>query len=767
MVALKTRGPALAVALALGANGCHGCGSSTATTPGGDAGAPTASASAAAPRPPSARVVRDFIEALPSCDIDHRGLLFDLGTEATVGRFGWSVGVPSGIEQVEHDGSTWARVFDRKIDLSFTLLSPSTIFVSARTFGHTSKSAAVLLDDQPLGTLKLAREQIRVATTGTTTLPVDAGMHTITIRFSGRAKNDDPFAELDWVRVGVPDEETSTYGAPTLRDAVDLAAALGDVPHRALAMRAPGEIRCPLRVPKRGRLRVALGVSGPGSAEAELRLLRDGAEPELLAQVPLEGGEKAKWKDVDLPLGRFDGDLVTLAFGVTKTARGARVLFGDPAIVVDGVEPAGVPRARAAIVVVLDGVAKQELPPWGGSADVTPELSELARTAATFDRHRAPSSVVPAVVASLVTGLAPHAHALTDPYARLPSTVTTIARIARDASVRTAMFTGVPSTTRAFGFDAGWERFVQHSPTSGDAATAPIDDATAWIGDVLRDVPDARMLAVVHARGGHPPWDVTAKELSAIKPTDYTGPIEPRGAAEAIAKLERKRSAVGLTAADRDRVAALAAIGLHGQDHAIGALVAALKTAGLWDQTLFVVTGDVSSGATSVMPYAVGRELSETALGLPLYVHFPGSARAGERIAAPTGMVDVARTIADALGLTLPKEAKGNDLAKIAAGLAEATMVPQIATFGPVYSVRLGELVLAGKEGVAPSMCDLSVDPTCAFDRRAALPLATHALFRAFVRADVARRATPDRREPATLDADTAAMLSAWGVGGD
>ena len=76
------------------------------------------------------------------------------------------------------------------------------------------------------------------------------------------------------------------------------------------------------------------------------------------------------------------------------------------------------------------------------------------------------------------------------------------------------------------------ERFVEHAPNSGDAATAPIDDAAAWIAEIAKDQRDVRLLAVVHARGAHPPWDVTAKELAALQPVDYGGLIEPRRAAQ-------------------------------------------------------------------------------------------------------------------------------------------------------------------------------------------------------------------------------------------
>ena len=75
--------------------------------------------------------------------------------------------------------------------------------MSARAEGYGAKSAQVLLDDQPLGTLTFLKNQIRIAKTETTTLPADPGLHTITMRFSARGKDAerggaavDPLTEL-------------------------------------------------------------------------------------------------------------------------------------------------------------------------------------------------------------------------------------------------------------------------------------------------------------------------------------------------------------------------------------------------------------------------------------------------------------------------------------------------------------------------------------------------------------------------------------------
>lgn len=758
MVAVKSRYGAILLSLGLGA-GCHGCGQKGI----GENPTPTPTASATAVPLPPARVITDLIEQLPHCDVEHRGVLFDAGTPAMTGRFAWAGTLPSGIENVEHDASTWMRVSSRTFKVFFVLPEANQVFVSARAIGLMSKSAAVLLDDQPLGTLNFNRDEVRVATTATTTLPVDAGMHTLTFRFSGKSR-DQAFADIDWIRIGTPDENTATYGAPTLRDIVTTRAALSGVPHRALAMRGPGTLRCTLRWPPGAHFRTAIGLLGAGEADAKVRLVRDGEKPTELLLQHVVGGEKAVWVDVDVPLNAQPNQLSTIELGIDAVPAGSRVMFGDPSIVSLAAPPPATSKARAVVMVIMDGVERDALPPWHHApTPQLPALSDLALTATTFHQHRAPTTFSGSVVASLLTALPPRGHTVTDLGARMPSWHTTLGAIAHDASIRAAMFTGVPSTFKSFGFGNGWEQFVEYPPYGNDKATAPIDGAAAWMTEVLRQAPDARFLVIVHSRGGHPPWDISPKEMTQMPPTKYTGVIEPRRGAQQLATArKRKNKRDTLSAQDQERVRALEAAALAYEDRALGNLVSALKTAGIWDNTLFVLTGDVSSGAPSL--YAEGSDLSESLLTLPLYVRFPDGRYGGTHVNLPTEIWDITQTAISALGISFSRQVLGRDLSGIASGLDDSMSEPQIATLDDRYSARWGEIIMTGRYDAAPALCDLSLDPTCAFNRREMMPLAAQALFRRIMERDQSTRVDAQKREPASIDQETASALRVWGT---
>ena len=115
-----------------------------------------------------------------------------------------------------------------------------------------------------------------------------------------------------------------------------------------------------------------------------------------------------------------------------------------------------------------------------------PELSGLAKGGVVFDANRAAGGYASTALASILTALPPSAHGVVDEDSGLASDVTTLADVARQAGIRAAMFTAVPTTGAAFGFGRDWDTFVEHPPDLSDApgaATAPFDDAARWIAE--------------------------------------------------------------------------------------------------------------------------------------------------------------------------------------------------------------------------------------------------------------------------------------------
>jgi arylsulfatase A-like enzyme len=758
------------------------------------------------------------------CVFGHRGVLLDLGDPETRARA--TPTERSGrIDSVERDGASWARIFARGLTIPFVAttddLANSTAdgaspAIEARVRGGSARSIAVFLNGRAAGVWPLVKGEsqivsIKLATEAPEGIPgadrrgqhaegpqLVAGTNELLLRFRGAAKAGasapDEEAEVDWIHVGgVKSDEA--YSAPTRADAIT-SVALGGVQMRAVSLRAPGYARCTGWLPAEGRLVTSVGVAGGGDADLELRVVRDRAAPVVLSAIHVTGD--APWRPIDLPLvsrgpaaGKGGGTLGAIELVAVRSTRGARVLFGEPRVIAPPrAAPVDLPTPRVnGVVLVVEGdVAPRLIDLYAPEGTALPELGALAKGGIVLEAHRASGGASSAAMASMLTGLPARANGVVDEEAGLARDVTTLADVTRQAGIHAAMFTAVPTTGAAFGFSRGWEAFIEHAPDLGEApgaAVAPFDDATRWIAE--RVTADKRFLVVIHARGGHPPWDATPEEMRTMAPQDYTGGIDPRRAAELLARVRPQTgpgprgSSLHLNDADRTRAWALYALALKEHDAALGRLLAALKAAGRDSDTLVIVAGDVGLGEARA-PFEESDPLSEPSLVTPLVLRFPSgtagaegngaTALAGRRVSAPTTSADVAETIIDAFGLAPPAAFQGEDLVRVA--LAGTSLDPRgrplLAFAGARFSLRWGTFVLRGiqpdslGDELPPAdvtkLCDVSLEPECTSDVRGAFPLALAAL-----RRELALEAqTMHAPAPVVETPSLQAALKLWGL---
>src|SRR5262249_1876586 len=92
-------------------------------------------------------------------------------------------------------------------------------------------------------------------------------------------------------------------------------------------------------------------------------------------------------------------------------------------------------------------------------------------------------------------------------------------------------------------------------------------------------------------------------------------------------------------------------------DAFVGRFVAALRTLGLYDRAAVVLFSDHGEGLGDHGEDEHGILLYREALHVPLLVKLPGGLRAGETVAAPAGLADLAPTLAGLAGWTAPASA--------------------------------------------------------------------------------------------------------------
>ncbi|WP_394835271.1 sulfatase-like hydrolase/transferase [Pendulispora rubella] len=762
-------GATLMVALSTCA-ACDRCGRAEPSTE--VATVPTASnAPASTPAGPPRSL--DAVE-LDGCTLGHRGILLDLGDASTRGRYGAHAMSRPTPETLEREGATWTRFREKAATLQFVALDrdfgdkpenpeAADSFVAARVRGGAAKSISVYLNGKPVGNWRLTKGETKILTARGSSELTTTGGNELLLRFNGvpKAAAGEAYAEIDWIHIG-RGEPDANYAAPTRND-VTANPTLDGVARRALSLRAPGFVRCTGWIPQGGTAQAFAGIAGKGDAELRMSVIGDRTGKIAETTFSAHGGSWTKAEALLGDLGRpVTGTVGAFQVEVIRATPGARVLLGDPGIVAPKAPDAPpAPHGRGVVLVVFGELQPKTLSLYGGVLP-TPELAGLAARGLVFDAHRATSTLSHAALAAMLSGRTGRANGVNDFDARLPQGVTTIADVARQAGVVSAMFTANPLTSALFGFDRGWGTFVAHGPDEDVLATRVFDDAAEWIEAHKGD----RFLVVIHARGGHPPWDITGEELKGLEPSGYTGSIDPKHAAELLSKARHVPPAIHFGDTDRARTWALYSHAVAAHDAALGRLLTTLRRTGRDADTTLFVTGDLSvdeiGHSPSHVPFGEGEPPEEPLLWVPLVVVPPAGFSGGRRVKAPTADVDLAPSMANALALSPSSYFRGVDLYRTLAGSVPESGRPLLATSGNRYALRLGNFVLRGSDR-REDLCDVLIEPACIADVSSTHPLATEALERMLFAILHEPGETPVPREPVTLDTKAGGALKAWG----
>ena len=774
------RSSVIAIAIAIAAGCTKGAGNESAKGSATSLAASAANAASAkgakATDAPRDAAVIDFLANGEDCSFGHRGILVDLGDPTMRARMSGSRLAKPDVELREREGASWVSVRSRSLELSFVsaseLKSETGVVVEARVRGGAARSASVYLNGKPIGSLPLSKGETTTVSARAPSTFIARGANELLLRFNGGSRSqNDQLAEIDWIRIG-PNDGDAPYAAPTRKDAVTTVSIAGTA-RRSVSLRAPGFARCSAFIPNGSVLEGFIGATG-GEADAEVRVLVDREPPRVVGTFHLGGPtDPPGWRPISLPLGDV-GTIAGVELVAKNSSKGVRIAFAEARVVpplehaaAAAVPDAPVPKARAVILVVL-GSTSRRISIHGGSTAM-PELANLAASGVVFDAHRATSSWASGAVGSMLTGLSPREHGASDAEAVLAPGVFTIAEAARQAGIVTGMFSANPTTTAPYGFARGWETFVARLPGEDAPATAIFDEVGKWL-DAHKD---DRFFLVVHARGGHPPWDVTSEELKELPPQNYQGSLEPKHAGEALAKAKKAGGGRSFADPDRERAFALHAKALAAHDAALGELVARVRTMGRDKDTVWIVTGDVGVDAAARVPFLEDDSLEEGALSIPLVLRGIGP-RPRERVSSATSGVDVARTILESFGLPPPPQLRGESLWSVAAQKRPTVERPLVAATTTRFSARWGAFAVVGVREREVKVCNLSLDPDCVSDVRPSHPLAAEALHSLSWNELVEKRASGkgDRDRPAvpepplgrvTADGPTSAALKVWG----
>jgi arylsulfatase A-like enzyme len=385
----------------------------------------------------------------------------------------------------------------------------------------------------------------------------------------------------------------------------------------------------------------------------------------------------------------------------------------------------GEARRPNVLLIVIDTLRADSLPPWAGAPEAAPALAALAREGVVFERAMAASSWTKTSMASLFTARDPLDHGVLEVPARLPGDLATLAQALYDAGYRTLGLNTNPWLRPQFGFDRGFERY--ETASLADAAEAT-DRALA----LLDPPPEGPTFLFVHYFDPHAPY-APDSAFFAQPPLDVPG----HGVLgdDDLSRRYLRRELDGPEVAAR--VKALYAAEIRQTDAGIARLLEGLRARGFLDDAIVAVTADHGEAFLEHGRTMHGADLYPEVLHVPLLFHAPGRLPRGARVAARVGTPDVASTLLALVGAAPPPTFAGRALLPMDASLADGVVISSVGRNDVIPDRELvaitsgRHLYVRERDTGRAELYDLAADPGARRDLGAATPeaaaLAAHA----------------------------------------
>jgi choline-sulfatase len=338
-------------------------------------------------------------------------------------------------------------------------------------------------------------------------------------------------------------------------------------------------------------------------------------------------------------------------------------------------------------LITIDTLRADHVHCYGYDRIRTPALDLLAKQGVRFTEAFTPSPITNSSHTSIMTGLLPSSHGVSDFGVPLAATHPTLAELLTRGGYRTAAFIGaviLDSKNLAPGLDRGFE-FYDNFPelTTTKSRWGRLERrgmeveqrAESW----LNAHPAGARFVWVHFYDPHDPYEPPPPYSEIYKDRLYDGEI-------AYA------------------------------DSALGHFLAYLKKQGWYEGAMIVVVGDHGEGLGEHHEDTHGIFLYDSTTHVPLIVKLPQEREAGRTVDAQVRTTDIMPTILDLLGIAAPANLDGDSLEPFLAGIEATprtvfgeTDYPLRFAWAPLRSVRKEGFKLI--EAPKPELYDLHADP--------------------------------------------------------
>jgi choline-sulfatase len=337
-------------------------------------------------------------------------------------------------------------------------------------------------------------------------------------------------------------------------------------------------------------------------------------------------------------------------------------------------------------LITIDTLRADHVHCYGYTNGATPALDALAKDGVRFAQAFTPSPITNTSHASILTGLLPGSHGVTDFAVPLSTEHPTVAELLKAQGYRTAAFIGaviLDSKNLAPGFDRGfdfYDNFPEHSATKSRwgrverRGMVVVQRAADW----LSKHPGGPHFMWVHLYDPHDPYEPPMPYARIYKDRLYDGEI-------AYA------------------------------DSALAHFIAYLKRSGKYRSSVIVVVGDHGEGLGEHHEDTHGIFLYDSTTYVPLIVKLPGGLNAGVVVTAQVRTLDIMPTLLELTGAPAPQRKDGESLGPYFAGKSESgrpafgeTDYPLRFGWAPLRSVRSEGFKFI--EAPRPELYDLQLD---------------------------------------------------------
>lgn len=641
---------------------------------------------------------RPLLDETPRAELRARGLIVDLGTveshKYTRGIWlnGW------GAPETAKDGTTYADIFSGNVDIDFTSApgDPPPAEVVMRIKACDKARVTARLDGEPIGNADLTSEWILARIPFSEAPELEVKPHSISVQVRGNCPGK-ARAQLDWIWLA---EEAGAEPPKLVERQQPLN--LGGAPRRALMAPDDRTYSYYMQVPEDAEL--VFDHAAKGKKTFKVTVTPDGAGRQEL--ISAEAGKE--WQEASVDLHEYAGQVVRLdleAIGDGEAGWGEIELMVPPR---DKPEIASTEPAKNVVIILIDTIRADVFEPIGGqdSKVDTPEFDELTKEATVFTAAYDNENWTKPSVATVLSGLYPVTHDAKQQDDVLDRKVELLSQQLKAEGFKTGAFIANGYVSDKFGFKKGWDgwrNYIREGRSS--RAEHVYDDAIAW----LEENKDDRFFLYVQTIDPHVPYRFH-EETTPGYAGDYNGKLNKILTGKEQADLSGDHQK--LNAADYDFIRALYYGEVTYHDQHMGRLLEKLRSWGLMEDTLLIITNDHGEELDDHGKMGHGHSLYDELVRAPLLIRLPGRVPAGQVLSEPVESVDIAPTVLQVLGMNSSKDHEGVSLVSLMEGRPAQRPFYAVTEFLKAgRSVRVGTWKMIGTSSRWKRLYNVAEDP--------------------------------------------------------